>query len=691
LSGQLATGDELSGVDYWCRHLREPVRFADGITTLEALGCRLFVEIGPRDTLVGLARQTLRRPDTVTVPSLRKDVQDWRVVLSGLGALYTAGVDVDWRALSDGRTPRAVALPTYPFQRERHWVPLSGRRDRLAPAGASALWGQVVGATRRQADEGPFDLALGTFPEKWKQLAGLSRALMASALASMGLFAEAGETWSVDRVLAERPILPVYSKLLRRWLAALAERGDLRVTGGGDFETIVPLRREDPVALVDRLRPLFADYSALLDYVGRAGSLLPEVLTGRESALETLFPGGDGTVARGLYETSPVARYFNGLLRAAADAAASHAGRAIEFLEIGAGTGGSTASIVETLPADRARYTFTDVSQVFLHNARERFADYPFVRYEILDIERPPSEQGFAAHSYDVVVAANVLHATRDLRVTIDHVRQLLAPGGILLLNETTSHPIWFDVTTGLIEGWQRFEDPLRGDHPLIDAEAWVRLLEEQGFEAALFLPEHGSPADMLGNHVVIARGPGGVSRGARVTVSDGEEQATRIEGSRPVDVAGTVADDSDGREFVRRLAEAPVAGRRELLLEFVWRRLMRVLRLDVSTLPDERQRLMDLGVDSLMAVEFRNLLTRDLALERPLPSTIIFDYPTPAAIVSYLARDVLNIDLDDPAGSQPDVPDGDQVRAAELERLSEDEAEALLRGKLGRMLGSDS
>ena len=84
----------------------------------------------------------------------------------------------------------------------------------------------------------------------------------------------------------------------------------------------------------------------------------------------------------------------------------------------------------------------------------------------------------------NVVVAANVLHATRDLRATVDRARSLLAPGGLLVLSETTRHPHYFDITTGLIEGWQSFDDDLRADNPLIGAERWVdlcRLAESVG------------------------------------------------------------------------------------------------------------------------------------------------------------------------------------------------------------------
>ncbi|MBP7569537.1 MAG: acyltransferase domain-containing protein, partial [Acidobacteria bacterium] len=608
LTGAVVTGDELSDAQYWCRHLREPVRFADAVATLEGIGCRLFVEMGPRATLVDLARQTLKRPDAVAVPSLRKDADDWRVALSGLAALYAAGQDPDWAAVCGGKTRHRVALPLYPFQRERHWLqlPEEAPRSRLDEA---PQWDRVVSATRAQAAEGPFDLALATFPGKWRELASLSHELMASALAALDVFRRPGETWSVERVVAERGVQPVYAKLLGRWFRALRERGDLLPADGDAFRAGLPLEAADVPGRVARLRPLFADYPAILDYVERAGGMLPQVLTGRESALETLFPGGDVRIARGIYETSPVARYFNGLLRAAAAAAAAHGGRRLRLVEIGAGTGGSTAALLAHLPADRVSYTFTDVSQVFLGNARARFAACPFIEYALLDIERPPEEQGFGAHAYDVAIAANVLHATRDLKATIDHVLQLLGPGGVLLLYETTAHPVWFDVTTGLIEGWQRFEDPLRGDNPLIGADTWIAQLREQGFEEAIAFPETGSPAGVLGNHVILARGPRSVARGDRVVPGRSIEAAPALPGDVAAPAGETERD--YGPTFVARLAGSPVGERHALLLDFVWRRLMRVLRLDDRTPPDERQRLMDLGIYSLMAVELRNLLTR--------------------------------------------------------------------------------
>src|ERR1019366_10790486 len=104
---------------------------------------------------------------------------------------------------------------------------------------------------------------------------------------------------------------------------------------------------------------------------------------------------------------------------------------------------------------------------------------------------------------------------------------------------------------------------------------------------------------------------------------------------------------------------QAPESEQRELLVELVCSRVMKVLRRDRSEPVDSRRRLMDLGVDSLMAVELRNSLRKDLGLTRPLPATLIFDYPTAEAIADYLASRVLTSEqTPETSSSQPAAQD---------------------------------
>ena len=117
--------------------------------------------------------------------------------------------------------------------------------------------------------------------------------------------------------------------------------------------------------------------------------------------------------------------------------------RGVRILEIGAGTGGTTAGILPLLPADRTQYVFTDQGKGFLHKASQRFAEYGFMRYQPLDIEQSPLQQGFGAYQTDLIIASNVLHATQDLSATLRHARLLLQPGGRLVLFELTQRDGW--------------------------------------------------------------------------------------------------------------------------------------------------------------------------------------------------------------------------------------------------------
>jgi SAM-dependent methyltransferase len=405
---------------------------------------------------------------------------------------------------------------------------------------------------------------------------------------------------------------------------------------------------------LDEARAAFAADDALLTYVSNCGEQLAEVLTGKESPLETLFPGGSGELAAGLYETSPVARYFNGIARAAVAAASGRfPGRTCRLLEIGAGTGGTTAALLPVLRGD-VSYTFTDIGSLFLSKARDRFSAYPFVGYAQLDLEREPADQGFLSGSYDVVVAANVLHATRNLHTTMDRALGLLRPGGLLVLLETTCHPSWFDISTGLIHGWQVFEDELRADHPLIDADRWQPLLREHGAEAVEAYPSKGSAAEILGQHVILARRS--VAAAAATMPATCGAIGIELPGIDSAPAAAGASTDVRARLTVVSSEEAD-----ELLVDFVRQQVAGILRLDPATL-DPGARLMDLGVDSLMAVELRNLLAAGLQLKRRPSATLIFDYPTVRAIAGHLRRDVLK--LAPPRDPEP-IP-GDAVRLTE-------------------------
>ena len=175
-----------------------------------------------------------------------------------------------------------------------------------------------------------------------------------------------------------------------------------------------------------------------------------------------------------------VARYLEAL---------AHKNPAMNILEVGAGTGGATLPLLQAL--DRAthqapccsRYHFTDISSGFFDAARERLDAWSgFLDFSKLDIEHDPALQGYEPHSYDLVIAANVLHATRSMQATMANVRKLLKPTGKLVLIELTRERLTTSAIFGTLPGWWAGADEGRTQGPTQTEEKWDTLLRETGF-----------------------------------------------------------------------------------------------------------------------------------------------------------------------------------------------------------------
>ncbi|MEO8152057.1 MAG: beta-ketoacyl synthase N-terminal-like domain-containing protein [Rhizobacter sp.] len=683
VTGSLAGVEEIGHPDYWLTHMRQPVRFIQSMKALMAQGITHFIEVGPHPVLLGMGAECVAGADVAWLPSLHRERADWTDLLESLQHLYLAGADVNWAGFDADYARHRVALPTYPFRERRHWMDVVGQ-PASAPVSAAQRWADLTTALQRQAERGPLDLNASSYPAKWACLERVTSVHAVRTLREAGLFNVAGERHTLAQVLVRARIAETYGHLIQRWLERLVAQGDLRLEGDV-FIAPVPLAEPDLPALWREAEALFIDNQPLLAYVRHCGSLVGPVLTGDESPLETLFPGGSFDLAEGLYERSTTMRYINGLAAAAFTALgqSAPAGRALRVLEIGAGTGGTTGSLLPALPADRTSYRFTDVSDFFLDRARSRFAAYPFMAYGTLDMDRDPQAQGYAPGSFDVIVSANAVHASKDLRLTLTRVRDLLAPGGVLVLVESTVHMAWFDMTTGLIEGWQHFADDLRTDNPLLPAETWVQALHDAGFSAAAAWPEAGSAAVALGQHVVVARVAGDV-------VAHGEGLLT---------VAGAVAESTSDAApargptvqeqadvFRKRVADALASERIDLLRDFVRERVVRVLRLDANDPPGRHDRLMDLGFDSLMAVQLRNQLGTGLGLDKPLQATLMFDYPTIDALATHLlGRLAPPIQGATPVSGADSAHTAPMLGEAAVAAMSDADIEALLLERLGK------
>ena len=166
--------------------------------------------------------------------------------------------------------------------------------------------------------------------------------------------------------------------------------------------------------------------------------------------------------------------------------------RRLRILEIGAGTGGTTQlRACRCCRADRVEYIFTDLSPLFLERAGEQFAGLSVLRRALLDIERDPATQGFDPARYDIVIAANVLHATADLRPDAAACAQPAGARRSVAAARRRRPGRWVDLTFGLTEGWWRFTDyHAAADYPLIDRAAWRRAPRRRGFTDVAVMPD---------------------------------------------------------------------------------------------------------------------------------------------------------------------------------------------------------
>ncbi len=341
------------------------------------------------------------------------------------------------------------------------------------------------------------------------QLEQLSIDYVIKALQDMGWHYKPKEHFSFQSATQRLGIVPSQQRLFKRMLQMLAEVGIVQ-QNKQDWLVLETLKEVNTESSSQSLLSQHPDAVAELTLLHRCASQLSEVLRGAVDPVQLVFPEGDLTTATQLYQESTVAKVMNTLVQKAIASAIDKLppSRGVRFLEIGAGTGGTTSYILPYLNPSQTEYVFTDIGALFTAKAQEKFQDYPFVSYQNLDIEIDPISQGFEEHNYDVIIAANVLHATTSIKQTLYHVRKLLAPGGMLVLLEVTTRQRWADLIFGLLEGWWKFQDTeLRPDYPLLSRTKWEHVLSEIGFAPLVTLPDlDGLPEVLSQQSVIIAQ-----------------------------------------------------------------------------------------------------------------------------------------------------------------------------------------
>ena len=390
-----------------------------------------------------------------------------------------AASDRSWHHRLEWR-PSPIALPAP--------APLAADAIEVAVARVCERWDEMARASG--------------LPDYLSELADLNaRAteFAAAALVALGVDPEPGTLVPDDPVEA-LGIGTGHHRLLGRVLEILEGAGYLVETDDG-LRVARPLPTRPP-------DPQDGPTGPVHELVVRCGPALAGVLSGEIDPLELLFPDGGRGATRAIYRDTAFGRAFNGAIADAVASVSAEGDSPLRVLEVGAGSGSTTEAVLEALGDRPVRYLFTDLGASLVAEAREDFAGREDLGFRTLDLEVAPEAQGFDPGSHDLIIGANVVHATARIDRSLAHLRSLLAPGGILLLLEGTRSEPWVDVTFGLTDGWWRFADTdLRHTGPLLPLDGWREALGRAGFEAVATTPSDADVA-ATGQAVLLARKP---------------------------------------------------------------------------------------------------------------------------------------------------------------------------------------
>lgn len=377
---------------------------------------------------------------------------------------------------------------------------------------ADGNWNDLVAAGNLRAGQWEDDLDPMTLEKMQSEMERISISSMCTTLRKMNVFKQAGESHSLKELISECRIHESYHRLFRRWLQTLVREGILIKTGENTFTCSTPLAAKGEEAHLSAFSNQFKDEKAMevyQTYLNQSREHLVALMQGEKDALELFFSGGSSETADSVYRNNPVSIYHNGIIKALLCAVTEQRkGRGpLRVLEIGAGVGGTTSFLLPALAGKEVEYTYTDVSSYFLNKARQRFEAYPFVRYEFLDLNRPPQAQGVQDNSFDVIISGGVLHSIENIPRALGYLDRMLSPGGFLLILEVTHDSNLMQVTMEFLAGMNQFEDSIRRreNSPFLTTKLWQEVLAEAGFDKVSIFPGDAIHIGGFGQHVLLA------------------------------------------------------------------------------------------------------------------------------------------------------------------------------------------
>lgn len=368
---------------------------------------------------------------------------------------------------------------------------------------------------------------------------------------------------------------------------------------------------------------------------------LPDILHGDKPATDLMFSHASMDLVEGIYKHNKIADHFNHVVADQVIAQIQSTNyknkpQSLRILEIGAGTGGTSALLFSRLEPYRehiAEYAYTDISKSFLNHARKHYGmHYDYLTYHLLNIEESMLHQQIDIGGYDIVLATNVLHATRDIRLTLRNAKALLKKDGKMIINEIIEYSLFNHVTFGLLQGWWLYEDPILRipGCPLLTSAQWSNVLEQEGYQQITYPTVE---TEFLGQQVIAAVSDGIIRQKKENTIPTNNDTDTIIQQPTTTEHVPRTQSVSSKVTTTVTTSQPSEALIKQKSMDHFKVIVGQILEVEPHSI-DVSEELEMYGMDSILIIQLTDELNK--VMEEHVSSVLFFEYSTISSLVEY-------------------------------------------------------
>lgn len=488
----------------------------------------------------------------------------------------------------------------------------------------------------------PFDNEyIASYKMQYSELTKLMGDMLIDFFKKCNCFVNKNVGYTYEEIARNTRVIDKYITLLKYCLTILNEWGYIREIEENTWEIVQEIT-------IDNFEEFKNDFvrnnTELTSYAELLWVCLKNfraAISGDALATDFIFPDSSSKYVEAVYKKNPITLHYNENL---AKEVGNFAEKCIQLLppnekirifEIGAGTGSTSVLVFDVLSKyqDKVEYYFTDISKSFVLRGKKEFsAKYPFVKFICFDVEKDPEKQNIDIGSMDVVIATNVLHATKDMNRTVSHINKIMGKNGRLFINELTSVDAHNTLTFGMLDGWWLYTDyhNRMPYSPLINVKDWERILMEERFHRIKIWED--KIKDYPGKQSIIMADSMGI---IKKNVDLSQRTAQGIDQNVKQDMKQDMKQDNN-LDIKTTAIETSKASSREIQAVVV-QIIASVLEMQAEEL-ETQVPFIDFGVDSIFAIEIVKQLNMQMSIQ--LKTTDLFNYSNIEQLSDHIEKD---------------------------------------------------